>query len=117
MRTWNISRAPLCAAALLLCAIGSAQWPARWHPTAATDDDAECVAVDRRGNVFVAGRTKFFSGGTDWDYGIVKYSPSGAKIWETHYDGTATADDIPTALEVDESGFIYVAGTSAGSGS
>jgi hypothetical protein len=47
----------LCAAALSLCASLQAQWPKRWHETAGTDDEGQCVAVDRQGNVFVAGKT------------------------------------------------------------
>jgi uncharacterized delta-60 repeat protein len=66
------------------------------------------VAVDRFGNVYVTGRS------TELPYGLdfvtIKYDPSGLQRWVQRYDGGG--DDAPSAIAVDTSGNVYVAGTS-----
>jgi len=48
----------LCAAALSVCATVQAQWPIRYNNSSFNgDDEALAVAVDRRGNVYTAGKT------------------------------------------------------------
>ena len=48
----------LCAAALSLCATVQAQWPIRYNNSSVNgDDEAFAVAVDRRGNVYTAGKS------------------------------------------------------------
>jgi hypothetical protein len=103
--------ATLAVAALSLCAIAQAQWPARWNTSGTADDEGQCVAVDHRGNVFVAGKTKHYN--TNWDIEVIKYGPTGSQLWEKHYDGTY-GDDISTSIAVDWEGNVYVAGVSYG---
>src|SRR5687768_10776889 len=93
----------LMAAATLLCAMiapsAFAQFPQRWHPTAAYDDEGSVVGVARSGNIYVAGRTK--QPGTshdDWDAVVIKYSAAGVFQWAKTYDAfdNDAGDDIIT---------------------
>lgn len=90
---------------------GNQYWYAIFNGTGNGDDDAKAIAVDSSGNVIVAGESR--STGSNIDYCVVKYSPSGSKLWERYYDGAGGADyayDICT----DPSGNVYVTGQSYG---
>jgi hypothetical protein len=82
----------------------------------AAEDDARSVAVDAAGNVFVAGYTKgSLDGNTSaggWDMFLVKYAPSGKKLW-TRQLGTA-ASDTAYGVVVDAGGNAFVAGITGG---
>jgi len=97
----------------------------RWSTVAGDDwdDRGRSVALDAAGNVFVTGD---FRGTIDlgagpmtafkWpaqvdmpsDVYIVKYSPSGAHLWSKRIG--AHADEVGTAIAVDGSGNVLVAG-------
>lgn len=55
----KIRSVAICAAALLLCSIGQAQlWSIRYNNSSQNDDDqGQCIAFDRWGNTFVAGKS------------------------------------------------------------
>ena len=116
----NILRAPLCAAALLLYIGAEAQWPQRLD-FAGLDDEASATAVDRWGNVFVAGTVTTTGDGKD--FYVASYTASGVMRtgWPRRYDGPAAgngSDDIATSIHVDPaSGNVYVGGTSYGGSS
>jgi hypothetical protein len=72
------------------------------------------VAVDAAGNVIVVGNCTSpanFGGAdlTDANMFVAKYSATGAHIWSKPF-GTAVNYVIPTAVGVDASGLIYIAG-------
>jgi len=77
-------------------------------------DEAYAVAVDAAGNAYVTGSINKLPYGRD---GLtIKYSPTGAKLWEAHYNSPFDGDDITTALAVDAAGNVYVAGLSVSAG-
>jgi hypothetical protein len=96
-------------------------WAQRFTGSPATaydvtsEDDAEKVAVDSSGNVVVAGSSDANVTGYDWL--IIKYSGAGVPLWTNRYNGPRNGDDHATALAVDGSGNIYVAGYSTGNAS
>ncbi len=73
-------------------------------------DDATAVAVDADDNIYVTGD----SYGTDTDYLTAKYSPSGDLIWSRRYNGPGNGEDHATALALDETGNVFVTGSSDG---
>jgi hypothetical protein len=105
--------APLCAAAILLCSIAGAQWPQRYDHASNTDE-GQCVAVDRQGNVYVAGKVKTSSQG--YNFLVHSYTAAGVARngWPQEHNGPGSGDDIPTSISVDASGNVYVGGTSYG---
>ncbi len=78
--------------------------------SASSVDFATDVAVDASGFVYVTGKSESSEDGRD--YLTIKYTSLGQEVWRARYDGPAHADDVPTALVVEESGNVYVTGMS-----
>ena len=67
------------------------------------------MTVDAAGNIYVIGST--FNESLDWL--IIKYSPSGERLWFTQFNEEySNRDDIPHAIAVDNLGNVYVTGES-----
>ncbi|HEY6192072.1 MAG TPA: SBBP repeat-containing protein [Bacteroidota bacterium] len=79
----------------------------------ASNDVANCVAVDREGNVYVAGVSDVtYSGG---DFLLIKYTPDGATVWTARFENSPNSYNEPTALAVDSAENVYVTGYGSGS--
>ena len=90
-------------------------WVHRYNGPANSNDYANAVAVDGRGNVVVTGAS---DNGTNWDYYTAKYAAAdGALLWEKRYNGPANSYDEAYAVTVDGSGNVIVTGSSISSGS
>jgi len=90
---------------------GAVLWEKRHNGDAGGDDRAQAIKIDANGNVAVTGIS--FDPQTLYNYYTVKYAAAdGALLWEKRYNGPASADDSATALALDESGNVVVAGTS-----
>ena len=89
-------------------------WVRRYNAPGNVDDDAQAIAVDGTGNVYVTGWSKGF--GTDRDYVTIKYTPAGDTLWVRRYNGPVNGRDQAHALAVDGTGNVFVTGYSAGSG-
>ena len=118
---------------------GNRLWVQKYNDGKGTDDVALALGVDFDGNVYVVGwsgninppygwswyffedwptgRVRRSSGPDDkTSYTIIKYSPTGQRLWVRHYPGSATGINIPTAMKVDRFGNVYVTGYSWGIG-
>ena len=74
-------------------------------------DSVQALAVGSNGNVIVTGSS--MAENFTADYATVAYSGAGVPLWTNLYNGPGNGDDYPTALVVDGSGNVIVAGTSA----
>ncbi|MEI6949683.1 SBBP repeat-containing protein [Paraflavisolibacter sp. H34] len=92
---------------------GSQKWLARYSGPGNFPDEANAIAVDAAGNVYVAGFST--AGATNKDYVAIKYNAAGAQLWVKKYNGPGNLADEVTALAVDASGNVYVTGYSKGS--
>jgi hypothetical protein len=94
---------------------GDAAWVRRYNGPGNLDDGATAIAVDGSGNVYVTGHS--YGNGTYDDYATIKYYPNGDTAWIRRYNGPDEYSpyDDATAIEVDSSGNVYVAGHSVGS--
>ena len=70
-------------------------------------DDAQGIAVDGSGNVYIAGRTGSAGAGS-YDVLIVKYNADGVIQWQRTLGASST--DAGLAIAVDGSGNVYVHG-------
>ncbi|MBI4603492.1 MAG: SBBP repeat-containing protein [Planctomycetes bacterium] len=86
---------------------GDKLWVAR-HPGPSYVARVE-LAVDRSGNVYVAGIAG--SGSTATDFVTVKYGRDGKPLWEARYDGPEGKIDEPKAIAVDAGGNVHVTGS------
>jgi hypothetical protein len=89
---------------------GTEAWVARYNNLANGEDGASALAVDDSGNVYVTG----YSTGTNTgaDYATIKYNALGAEQWVRRYNGSATFEDVPSRIKVDNSGNVIVTGYS-----
>ncbi len=86
---------------------GTLLWQKTWGGS--NTDIAHTLGMDVSGNVYVTGDTKSFGGG-DWDTFLLKYSPSGNLLWQNTWAGFSDYDDSASALGIDSSGNVFVAG-------
>ncbi len=66
--------------------------------------------MDDSGNVYVTGYSD--GPGTYTDYATIKYNSLGDQQWVSRYDGPSSGPDFAAALALDDSGNVYVTGTS-----
>jgi len=71
------------------------------------------LAVDRGGNVIVTGVGFASSTSVYSDYVTIKYSSGGAVLWLKRFDGGGDGSETAQGIAVDDSGYVYVTGTSA----
>ncbi|MDD2891073.1 MAG: SBBP repeat-containing protein, partial [bacterium] len=92
---------------------GDTVWARRYNgPDKYSADDAYAIAVDKSGNVYVTGASVGI--GTYYDYAKVKYNSAGDTMGVRRYDSGGGAGDYGTAITVDNSGNVYVTGSSRG---
>jgi hypothetical protein len=93
---------------------GDTAWLRTYHGYLNGRDEAFAIAVDSSGNVYVTGRS--WGSGTYDDYATIKYNRDGDTCWARRYNGPGNAGDGSSAIAVDDSGNVYVTGSSTGSG-
>lgn len=92
---------------------GDQLWAVRYTGPANLGDVPSGLQVDDRG-VYVAGSTWYPGGLTD--YLTLKYTRTGQLAWAALYNGTANGGDQASALALDQSGNVFVTGSSNGVG-
>lgn len=86
-------------------------WVRTYNGPGNGSDMAFDLVRDATGNIYVTGQ----SWGSDVlkdDYATIKYSPAGSQLWVKRYNGPGNFSDIARAIAVDDSGYVYVTGTS-----
>jgi uncharacterized delta-60 repeat protein len=83
---------------------GQEQWVVRYNGPGNGEDDANAIAVDASGNVYVTGQSTGL--GTGYDYATIKYDSAGQEQWVARLPASSTA----RAIAVDSSGNVYVTG-------
>ena len=87
-------------------------WVKSYDGPARGSDNAFAIAVDRSGDVFVAGPSTGNVG--TYDYVTIKYSSSGLALWTNRFHGSGTGSDQAKALVLDADGNVIVTGQSSG---
>ncbi|MBK8175893.1 MAG: SBBP repeat-containing protein [Rhodospirillales bacterium] len=89
-----------------------AQQMSTWHSVV----EARGVAVDRNGDIYVAGETQGALGGTKkggiLDAWVIKFDAAGHRLW-SHQPGTS-GDDAAAGIATDADGNVYVVGSTSG---
>ncbi len=99
-------------ATVMFNSAGVEQWTSRYSNSNNSNDYARALAVNDSGYVYVTGSS---NDGNDDDFITIKYSPTGAEEWVKIFDGPSNGYDRASAITLDESENIYVAGESEGS--
>lgn len=90
--------------------IGDTLWVKKYDGNAGKTDQANAIAVDASGNVYITGYAKNTLTGND--YITIKYNSVGDTVWTKNYNGTGNGSDKASALFVDGAGNVYVTGYS-----
>ena len=95
---------------------GTKLWARFYQPAAGNGAAGVAVAVDRHGDVVVAGTVGVAppASSTGRDVVVLKYSPAGVRKWVLRYDGAAHKDDYAADLVLDSAGTAFVAGEARG---
>ena len=93
---------------------GDTAWVRRYNGPGNFNDKAYAIDIDSSGNVYVTGYS--YGSGTFNDYTTIKYYTDGVVAWVKRYNGSGNLNDEAYAIDVDNSGSVYVTGRSFGSG-
>jgi len=95
--------------------IGDTVWVRRYNGTGNSEDGSNAITMDNLGNVYVTGTTYITS--SNYDAVTIKYNSTGVVQWVSTFNGAGNAEDQTSAIAVDNSGNVYVAGGTTGVGS
>lgn len=87
-------------------------WTNRYDGLVNGADQANAVAVDGSGNVFVTGLSTGI--GSGYDYATIAYANTGMPLWTNRCNGTGNSNDVAKAVTVDRNGNVVVTGSSIG---
>jgi len=92
---------------------GKEVWTASYEGQWGADNQVAGIVVDGSGNVIVSGSFCSIGEGIfDKDYTTLKYNSKGILQWAARFNGPGNNTDEPAVLAVDESGNVYVTGSS-----
>ncbi|MFZ2446022.1 MAG: SBBP repeat-containing protein [Syntrophobacteraceae bacterium] len=96
-------------------ALGNQKWVRRYNGPGNLSDQANALAIDGSGNIYVTGQS--VGTNSSYDYATIKYDINGALIGGVkRYNGPGNNYDVATAIGVDNNNNVYVTGYSFGSG-
>lgn len=88
---------------------GRPLWVKKYGEAQHIDANCGAMAVDRAGNLVVAGSRRPL-GGADADMLVLKYAPSGRLVWARRYAGPGLGPDVATGVATDAAGNVYTGG-------
>lgn len=91
---------------------GMELWVQRYSGPGNNIDQANALAVDAFGNVYVTGYS--LTNPNNYDCRTVKYNSSGNRLWVNTHSGFGDGFDEGSSLKTDAFGNVYVAGRSTG---
>jgi uncharacterized delta-60 repeat protein len=91
---------------------GVQQWARAYDGPVKGYDQATEIAVDQQDDIYVSGS----SYGLGNDLATLKYSPSGALLWERRYTGFGSFDDRVSDMVLDSAGDLVITGTTENTG-
>ena len=92
---------------------GIEQWNQRYNGPNNRFDQANSIAVDNLGYVYVTGYSYV---GVESEYATLKYNADGILQWSQRYIGPGNGADAASSIAIDGSWNVYVTGRSQGSG-
>jgi hypothetical protein len=94
---------------------GTQLWVATYNGPGDFYDEANAIALDQSGNVYVTGTSNLGGYGTGsgvQEYATIKYDGNGNELWVAQYHGPVQGYDCANAIAVDVHGNVFVTGYS-----
>ncbi|UCG84292.1 MAG: SBBP repeat-containing protein [Dehalococcoidia bacterium] len=91
---------------------GDLLWEARYDGPMSSEDVSRTIGLDISQNVYVSGWSR--GSRYRYDYATIKYDNDGNQLWAIRYDGPAEGLDMVYSMAVEDTGNIYVTGSSTG---
>ena len=89
---------------------GTLLWSQIYNGSMDSSDQASAIALDKDGNIFIAGYSS--NKGTGTDITTLKFDNSGKRLWVKTFNGTANENDAARGIVVDSLGNAYIIGYS-----
>lgn len=90
--------------------LGEEQWVARYDGPDSKTDQVRGIVINQSGNVYVTGQSS--NANSKWEYATVMFNSAGVEQWSSRYSNSNNSNDVGRALAVNDSGFVYVTGSS-----
>lgn len=87
---------------------GVQQWVSVFNGGANIDDIGYDLAIDVSGNTFVVGSSYYLFGNTNTDGVVIKYSPSGLKLWDININELSNTNEIANLVAINNFNNIVV---------
>lgn len=84
-------------------------WQHTFNHAYSGNDYGIAITYDPAGNVYVAG-TSETSAQNGFDFALLKINSAGTLLWAQHYNGSASAEDIASAIALDSDTNIIITG-------
>ncbi len=91
---------------------GKLLWERTYDGPGADTDYFTYIRIDSNDQILLLGQS--IGNGTDWDFLTIKYSPSGALLWEQRYDGLGSGQDLVYGIDVDTQDNVCIVGVETG---
>ena len=91
---------------------GEEQWVRRYNGESNSVEIPSKVVTDSSGNSILTGHS--WSTGTLFDFVTIKYNSAGDLLWTKKFNGTANGNELANDLALDNTGNIYVTGSTIG---
>lgn len=98
---------------------GVEQWTKTYNGTGNGVDMETLIALDASGNIYITGESVGtlkkglrFPINTFADVYTIKYNPNGGVMWQRRYDSPYHSSDRPKAITLDNTGNVYITGSS-----
>jgi uncharacterized delta-60 repeat protein len=89
---------------------GDSLWVKKYNGLPGNSSDiATSISIDNTGNVLVTGTS--WGGISNYDCLTIKYDPNGAQQWLARYNGAINGTDRASMMVLDQTGNIYVTGS------
>jgi len=97
--------------------LGTREWVALYNGDKNIQDQANAIALDIVGNVYVTGFTDYaLIGGSPADYVTIKYNNSSIQEWVMKYNGPGDGYDTSYDIALDDTNNVFITGRSGGVG-